>query len=316
MAAKKSSRRRKAVEPRSRGLTPAQAAGAPPPAALQRLAAEVESDGGAVVGTYRDPLGGHWQLLVLLPLERVQPTPFQRDLSEAHTRRLAQRIGELDRFLDPVIVVRRDDGSYWTPNGNHRRAALLELGARTITALLVPEEQVAFAILALNTEKAHNLREKALEVVRMARELARIDPRPEREYAEVFEEPQLLTLGLCYERNGRFSGGVYQPVLKRVEAFLAAKLPRALEQREARRDRLLELDEAVVAAVAALKQRGFESPYLKNFVVARVDPLRFQRGARADFDETLDKMLRAAHRFDAAKIRADQVARSGGPPEE
>jgi ParB family chromosome partitioning protein len=319
MAQKKTTRRKKkaSAEPRSRGLTPVQATAGPPPAAVQTLQAAIEEDGGSVVGAYRDPLGGHWQLLALLPIERVQPTPFQRDLSEAHLERLVRRIGELDRFLDPVIAVRRPDGTYWTPNGNHRRAALTQLGARALTALVVPDEQVAYAILSLNTEKAHNLREKALEVIRMARDLAQIDPQPERDYAALFEEPQLLTLGLCYEQNGRFSGGVYQSVLKRLESFLAAKLPKALEERAERRDKLFALDKAVVAAVGALKERGFESPYLKNFVVARINPLRFDRSeAPPDYDATLDKMLRAAERFDAAKVKADQVARSGGPPEE
>ncbi len=317
MAEKKPARRRKAApEPRSRGLLPAQAAPGEAPAAIQRLGALGSEDGGAVVGAYRDPLGGSWQLLVLLPIDKVQPTPFQRDLSEAHHKRLAQRIGELDRFLDPIIAVRRADGVYWTPNGNHRRAALESLGARSIAALLVPEEKVAYSILALNTEKAHNLRERALEVVRMARDLAAVDPGPERDYATIFEEPQLLTLGLCYEKNGRFPGGVFQPVLKRLETFLAAKLPKAIEERERRAARLIELDQAVAAAVAALKERGFDSPYLKNFVVARINPLRFDRGEAPPFDETLDKMLRAAQRFDASKIKADQVARSGGPPEE
>ena len=319
MAHKKTTTRRKkksAAEPRSRGLTPVQAAEGPPPAAVQRLQEAIEEDGGAVVGSYRDPLGGHWQIVALLPIERVVPTPFQRDLSEAHLERLGKRIGELDRFLDPIIAVRRDDGTYWTPNGNHRRAALTALGARALTALIVPDEQVAYAILSLNTEKAHNLREKSLEVIRMARDLAQVDARPEREYAALFEEPQLLTLGLCYEQNGRFSGGVYQSVLKRLETFLASKLPRALEERAERRDKLFALDEAVVAAVAALKGRGFESPYLKNFVVARVNPIRFHKGDAPDYDATLDKMLRAAERFDAGKVKADQVARSGGPPEE
>jgi hypothetical protein len=54
--------------------------------------------------------------------------------------------------------------------------------------------------------------------------------------------------------------------------------------------------------------------------VARVNPLRFQgdKGAekRADWDATLDKMLSAAKRFDASKIDAGQVARSGGAPAE
>jgi hypothetical protein len=44
--------------------------------------------------------------------------------------------------------------------------------------------------------------------------------------------------------------------------------------------------------------------------------LRFQRKPTADFDETIDKMLNSARRFDAGKIRTDQVARTGGPSSE
>jgi ParB family chromosome partitioning protein len=190
------------------------------------------------------------------------------------------------------------------------------IGARAIVALVVPEPEVAYRILALNTEKAHNVREKALEVVRMARSLAELDPRPEREFALEFEEPALLTLGLCYESRGRFSGGVYAPMLRRVETFLASKLPTALATREERARALLELDDAVIAAVAALKERGFESPYLKAFVVARINPLRFQRGAKAGFDETVEKMLASARKFDAAKVKAGQLAAASGPPED
>jgi ParB family chromosome partitioning protein len=63
------------------------------------LARTIEDDGGSVLATYRDPLGGHWQLLAGLPLDRVEPTPFQRDLSEAHvqTRRGPARAGEAGR---------------------------------------------------------------------------------------------------------------------------------------------------------------------------------------------------------------------------
>ena len=309
-------KRRKKAEPSSRGLSPKQTRDGSVPAPVRELAQRVEDDGGAVVGCYRDPLGGAWQLVASLPVDKVQPTPFQRDLSESHLKRLAQRIEDLGRFLDPIIAVRRADGTYWTPNGNHRLHALRQLGARAITALLVPEESIAYQILALNTEKAHNLREKALEVIRMERDLAGVDPAPERDLASIFEDPVLLTLGLCYEQNGRFSGGVYQPVLKRVEAFLAARLPKALEERTDRARRLMELDAAVSKAVAELKERGFESPYLKNFVVARVNPLRFQKEKEADWDATVDKMSSAVRRFDASKIKVGDVARSGGAPAE
>ncbi len=314
-AAKKRTRKTKEVEPR--GLTPRQACPDARPAAIDKLTSLIERDGGQVAGAYRDPLGGLWQILAVLPIDKVEPTPFQRDVSEAHAKRLSERIGELGRFLDPIIVIRRDDGVYWTPNGNHRLHAMRSLGARSVTVLVVPEPEIAYRILALNTEKAHNLREKALEVIRMARDLATVDDTAsERDYASMFEEPALLTLGICYERNGRYAGGVYRPVLVRTESFLASRLARAIATREERADKLMALDEAVAAAVTALKARGFDSPYLKNFVVARINPLRFQRGARADFDETVDKMIGAAKRFDASKIKADQVARSGGPPDE
>jgi ParB family chromosome partitioning protein len=307
--------RKKAIEPR--GLTPKQVVGGQPSAAMERLSEAIVEDGGTVIGAYREPLGSQWQVLAALPIEKVEPTPYQRDLSETHVKRLSDAIDRLGRFMDPVIAVRSGEGQYWTPNGSHRLAAMRALGARSLVALVVPEPEVAHRILVLNTEKAHNVRERALEVIRLAEALAQLDDRPERSYETEFEEPSLLTLGCCYQKNGRFAGGAYHPVLKRVESFQASKLSKALEFRRERAASLLELDEAVGAAVAALKARGFESPYLKAFVLARINPLRFtlKRGQKADFDETIGKMLASAKKFDAARVRQDQVARTGGAPD-
>ncbi|MFL5517809.1 MAG: chromosome partitioning protein ParB, partial [Gemmatimonadales bacterium] len=198
----------------------------------------------------------------------------------------------------------------------HRLAALRTLGARAAVAIVVPEPEVARRILLLNTEKAHNLRERALEVARLAENLALLDDRPERDFETEFEEPALITLGLCYMENGRFAGGAYHPVLKRIDKFLGAALPKALEIRRRRAAKVMELEAAVSEAVKGLKDRGFDSPYLRAFVVARINPLRFKRGVKAEFDETIDRMIAAAGRFDAGKVRADQVARASGPPEE
>jgi ParB family transcriptional regulator, chromosome partitioning protein len=310
------SRKQPEVTPRSRGVAADALGTGTPPAAVTRLAEAIEADGGGVLAPYRDPLGGSWQILAGLPIERVEPTPYQRDLSAAHVTRLTAAIDKLGRYLDPIVAVRTEDGRYWTPNGNHRLAALRGLGARSVVAIVVPEIEVAHRILLLNTEKAHNLRERALEVIRLAQSLAELDDRPEKEFESEFEEPALLTIGLCYQENGRFAGGAYHAVLKRIEKFLGSALPKALEVRRERAARVLELDEAVSAAVAELKAKGFESPYLRAFVVARINPLRFKRGAKAEFDETIDKMLAGARRFDPTRIRADQVARTGGAPEE
>jgi ParB family chromosome partitioning protein len=276
-------RRKTGAAPASRGLTAAQVAAASPPIKIDALRTAIEEDGGSFLGAYRDPVGGHWHVLAALPIAKVSPTPFQRDLSEAHVERLAGVIDKLDRFVDPIVAVRAAEGGWWTPNGHHRLAAVRGLGGRSIVALVLPDAEVAFKILALNTEKAHNIREKALEVIRMARALAATHgDRPESDFGLEFEEPTLLTLGCCYEKNGRFAGGAYNPVLKRVEHFL----------------------------------RGFESPYLKAFVVARVNPIRFQRGGSPEFDATIARMTAAARRFDAAKVKADQLAASMGPPSE
>jgi len=307
---------RKGVKLKPTGLAPAQLAlgAAERTPELDALARGVEADGGAVLAAYREPLGGHALLFAALPVEKVERTAFQRDVSDTHVRRLTHAMDKTKRYLDPIIAI-REDGRYLTPNGGHRLTAVKELGALSILAIVVPERAVAYQILALNIEKAHNLREKALEVVRMFRDLAAsLDPK-ESELALEFEEPALVTLGFGYEARPRLSGGAYHSVLKKVDGFLDAPLSKALAERERRAGLLLALDDAVGEAVARLKERGFDSPYLKAFVVARINPLRFMKGAPPPFDELLPQMTKRARGMDPAKIRGEDVARSGGAPE-
>lgn len=306
--------RRKKAAPASRGLTPSQVAGAPDSDGIA-LADAIREDGGEPLAIYREPLGGHTVVLASLPVAKVVPTPYQRDVSEPHVKRLANAMERVDRYLDPIIAVRKD-GTYWTPNGNHRLHAAKLLGAKAMIAMVLPEEDVAFQILALNTEKAHNLKERSLEVIRMYRGLVGARAGRESEFEGIFEEAAFATLGAAYEKRPRFSGGVYHPLVKRIDAFLDLPLEEALQIREARADRLLALDDQVVALVAQLKQRGLDSPYLKNFVVARLNPLRFKRGATAEFDPTLDRMMAALERFDPTRVRKEDLARMGGAPSE
>lgn len=302
----------KKVEPRTRGLSPAEmVAGHDAPA--DTLAKAIDGDGGQVLAIYRDPLGGNWQILAALPLDKVEPTPFQRDLSATHAKRMTEVIDKLDRFLDPVITVRTDDGRYWTPNGLHRLTALQNLGSKSIVALVIPQFDLCYKILALNTERAHNLKEKSLEVIRMARSLGELSERPESSYALEFEEPSLLTVGLCYEERPRFAGSAYNPIVKRCEAFLDDPLSQTLPIRMERAKTLLAVDDRVAELVAALKARGFDSPYLKAFVVARINPLRASKSrSSADFVGTFAAMLDKAKAFDPAAVDAEDVKGSGG----
>jgi ParB family chromosome partitioning protein len=315
-------RRRRKPAGQSTGLTATELQAAAPQGEVAELHRAIEQDGGKVLSVYREPYGGHWLVLAALPIALVEPTPYQRNLSETHVRKLEAVIGKLGRFLDPIISVRvpkeQQAAKYWTPNGHHRLSAMRTLGAKSIVSIVVPEPGAAYQILALNTEKAHNLREKALEVIRMYKELMHLDDMDEEAYALEFEEPALITLGLCYEERPRFSGGAYHPVLKRVEEFLKKPLRVAIESRHERARKLLALDDAIVKQVDALKAKGLTSPYLKSFVVARVNPLRFRPkdAPSLSFNDAMERMLQAAVRFNPDKIKVDDLAKTGGAPEE
>jgi ParB family chromosome partitioning protein len=315
-------RKRRKLAGKSTGLTATELSSAAPPTALEELQDAIDKDGGKILTAYREPFGGHWLILAALPIDQVEPTPYQRNLSDAHARKLEGVIAKLGRFLDPIIVVRKETKDsnirYWTPNGNHRLAAMKTLGAKSIVGLVVPEATTAYQILALNTEKAHNLRERALEVIKMYQELATLDDATEETYALEFEEAALITLGLCYLENGRFSGGAYHPILRRSDQFLKKSLHTAIDTRQERAKALMDLDKTVVEKVEALKAKGLTSPYLKSFVVARINPIRFRPkdAAPLSFDEVMERMTNAADKMNVDKIKVEDLAKSGGAPEE
>src|SRR5215470_15489114 len=281
------------------------------------LADQVERDGGSVLAVYREPVGDHWHVFCLLPMDKVEPTPYQRDLSPTHVKRLQEVVKKIDRFVDPVVMMSPGAGRYWTPNGNHRRAVLVKLKTKMIPAILVPEPEVAFQILALNTEKAHNLKEKSLEVIRMYRGLVEEQPESgEEDYAFQFESAHFITLGLLYEQNKRFAGGAFAPILRRVDKFIKGSFPRAFKDREARAALVQAADEALGAVVARLKKRGINHPYVKNFVLARTTPLTRQRKTLPSFDQTFKKLAENLEGFDVGKVRYEDIQRAAvvAPP--
>jgi ParB family chromosome partitioning protein len=313
MARKNPVRRRKKAQAGTVGLAPIETRTVDQ--SLASVGKCVEDDGGCVIAAYREPFGGHGLIIAALPVDIVEPTPYQRDPSDAHVKRLMTVIESVGWFLDPIVTVRHD-GKYWTPNGNHRLQALRKLGVRSVTALVVPDAAIAFKILALNTEKAHNLREKSLETIRMARALAeqRADG-AETDFAFEFEQPAFLTLGVSYEERPRLSGGAYHPLLRRIDEFLDVPIREGVRERQRRGRAILKVDDAVTGVVEKLKKRGFTSPYLKPFVVARVNPIRFSKATQFDFDNVIDRMLAAAAKFNVDSVKQEQIVRAGGPPE-
>src|SRR5215467_6848223 len=103
---------------------------------ISEVETRVEREGGMLIGSWRDPLGGSPLMIAVVPIDAIEPTPFQRDLSEAHHKKLATVIEKTGTFLDPVISVPGPERGFWTPNGRHRLEAMRRLGARSITSLI------------------------------------------------------------------------------------------------------------------------------------------------------------------------------------
>ena len=282
-----------------------------PSKTARALVEQIERDGGRVLAVYQEPVGEHWQIFCLLPRTKVEASPYQRDVSPTHVKRLTEAVRRVDRFVDPIIVVSPRPGVYWTPNGNHRRVALDKLKADVIPAILVAEPNVAFQVVALNTEKAHNLKEKSLEVIRMYRGAEGEQPTStEEDWAFQFESAHLITLGLLYEQNKRFAGGAFAPILRRVDKFLKVSLRRGLEEREERAGLVRAADETLAGVVAKVKKRGINHPYVKNYLLARTTPLTRARKTLPSFEQTFKKLRDNLEEFDVAKVRYDEIQRS------
>ena len=282
-----------------------------PSKTARALVEQIERDGGRVLAVYQEPVGEHWQIFCLLPRTKVEASPYQRDVSPTHVKRLTDAVRRVDRFVDPIVVVSPRAGVYWTPNGNHRRVALDRLKAELVPAIVVAEPDVAFQVLALNTEKAHNLKEKSLEVIRMYRALAEQQPSStEDDWALQFESAHFVTLGLLYEQNKRFAGGAFAPILRRVDKFLKVSLRRGLEEREERAGLVRAADETLAGVVAKVKKRGINHPYVKNYLLARTTPLTRARKTLPSFEQTFKKLRDNLEEFDVAKVRYDEIQRS------
>jgi ParB family chromosome partitioning protein len=310
-------RRPRKAKPGTRGLLPAEARLETLSGEAREVAERIEKVGGELLGCYNDPLGKQPVLVAILPIDAVEPTPFQRDLSQVHLRKLADVLDRTGMFLDPIIAVTAPEKGFWTPNGMHRLMAMRRLGARAITALVIPKREIAWQILALNTEKAHNLREKALEAIRIYRGLLAEDPsRVETGFSFYLEEASLVTLGICYEKNGKFAGGAYNSIVRRLESFSAQPIGTAMAVHEKHAGTLLDLDERVSEVVKKLKDKGFVSPYLRSFVVARINPLRWIQGDPPPLEEVLKTMRDRAARFNVDKIKQSDLASIGGAPDD
>jgi ParB family chromosome partitioning protein len=119
-------------------------------------------------------------------------------------------------------------------------------------------------------------------------------------------------MGLCYEKNPKFAGGAYNSIVRRLTKFSDESLTKALKEHEKHAELLQELDANVAEVVKKLKARGFISPYLRAFVVSRINPLRFIQGDPPPLADLLKTMAGRAAKFNTEKVKQEDLASTGG----
>ena len=67
---------------------------------------------------------------------------------------------------------------------------------------------------------------------------------------------------------------------------------------------------------AKLKARGFVSPYLRAFVIARINPLRWMQGEPPPLEDVLNTMRERAGKFNTDKVKQEDLASAAGAPDE
>jgi ParB family chromosome partitioning protein len=90
----------------------------------------------------------------------------------------------------------------------------------------------------------------------------------------------------------------------------------AVKDHEKRATMVLDLEEKVAEAVKKLKERGLVSPYLRSFVVAGVNPLRWIKGDPPSLEEVLKTTRERVAKFNVEKIKPQDLAGAAGPPDE
>lgn len=257
-----------------------------------------------------EPLHGYKQKLMLLPVEDLKVIEVQRSASKAHIKRLGDSIRKIG-FIIPLVVVRRGEENIII-DGQHRFLAAKELGLKKLPAIVVPEKY-AHNLMELNVEKQMSLRDKAYVSLNVYRMYLKESPSIREDDGRIMDSIEYayyITLGMAYEKTPKLFGSAYEPVLKKVDAFLSLSLEKAAEERERRADVLIETDNLAREAVDKVKSLGIDHPFLYKEVVSFCTPGKRKRKVKETFKDTFDALKKNLKGVIAEprKIRAHRFA--------
>lgn len=262
--------------------------------------------------TFKEPYKRQTLKLKTLPAGQLEVVGHQRKARPAHVAHLVSSIERIG-FIVPVVAVQlRSDGKdrYIVIDGQHRLQAAQELGIRKLPVLVVPE-RLAPRMMNLNVEKDLNIREKATVALGIYRSALEKEPEikeTDSELEDSIERAYYVTLGLAYEKSGRFTGSAFEPLLKKSDFFLRRALEKAYAVREERAATVVEADSLVKTVTAKAKEMGVWHQYFPYQLISSIDPFRRKRG-RQNFNELFTKAIAKLKKMDEDTTRIRKLAR-------
>jgi ParB family chromosome partitioning protein len=262
-----------------------------------------------VLAEYQEPVKGLKLKFGIVPMERIERPPFQRDLSELLIKRLFLSIEKLG-FLHPIIIYQENESEdkYYVIDGQHRIEAAKMLGVKEVPAILIPKD-LALNIMEFNTEKPPNIREKASQAYRLYREFLELQPDMEEvELSFYIEEPSYITVGFVLEElNKKFPAGSFEMLLKKIDEFLSMPLSEAVNERRNRAKKVYEVGQVLNETYEKL---GMTNALMKTELLRKAIHKVYGKRVRKiedDFYTALEKIENALKEIAEEGLTAEDV---------
>ena len=182
------------------------------------------------------------------------------------------------------------------------------LGLKEIPVILLLEEEAGRYVLAMNVEKAHTVKDRSLEVIKLYEELLEKEPeKEEREFEDIFESGAYVTLGLIYKEQERFHGSAYESILRRIDFLLDQPLKDAYKVRKERASLLKEVDEVATEVVQKMRERGVNHPFLWQAVISSANPIKRKRIVDETFEEVMEKLKENLRRLSEEDVMSETL---------
>lgn len=255
------------------------------------LAEYIESVSSGRFLKIRDEYKGYDLYIAEIPTQKLEVVVYQRKPSKPHVKSLIKSISTVG-FVVPLVVAKKPgEDKFIILDGQHRYLACLDLGIRKIPCVIIPWEY-ATLMINLNIEKQPNIKEKSYVALRVYNELVDMFPdkrETDDEILQSVEEIYFVTVGMVYEKEDKFSGSSWEPILKKTDWPFDLPLKEAKVKREKRAQTLEELHLLVKEIVSRLKDIGISHPFVYKEVVSYANPIKRQR-AIVEFDEIFSQV--------------------------